>query len=182
MRKILTCLFAFLALASVLFADEPKKTEQKSPEDIVKAGILQFRERMRSDDAEVRAKEFDAVMPEKKTLERLFGDDANLIWPRFSEGMKRMRARSDKGKEQFDREGKVISIELIDVRKEDVSGRYRRVLQIIPKDIPVYRAVTKYENGSGGSSSYLVIDGRMRFVPGLEGMAEIIDRQNKSKE
>lgn len=180
MRGICVFLFAILTFVSVAFTDEPKKPKPKPPDEIVKAGILQFHERMRSDDPKVRDKEFDTVMPDKKTLETLFGDDANLIWPRFSEAMKQMRASSDKAKEEFDRQGKIVSVELIDVRKDDASGRYRRVLQMIPKDIPVYRAVTKYEKGSGGSSSYLVIDGKMRFVRGLEGIAEFIDEQNKS--
>lgn len=92
-----------------------------------------------------------------------------------------MRASSDKAKEEFARRGKIVSIEVIDVRKDDGSGRYRRVLEMIPKDIPIYRAVTKYEKNSAGSSTYLVIDGRMRFVRGLEGIAEFIDQQRKAK-
>jgi len=181
MRAASACLLTLIAFVCFVSADESKKAKPKPPDEIVKAGIMQFHERMRSDDPKVRDKEFDAVMPDKKTIEKLFGDDANLVWPRLSEGMKQMRASSDKAKEEFDRQGKIISIEVIDLRKDDASGRYRRLLQMIPKDIPVYRAVMKYEKGSGGSSSYLVIDGNMRFVRGLEGIAEFIDERNKAK-
>lgn len=175
----------FLALALALSAagmgaDDRKNPANESREDVVIAGIRQFHERVRSPDGKVRRRAFDEVMPDQKLIETLFGEDAKVVWPRYEQGLKAMRASLDKAKAEFDRQGEVKSIELIDVRKQDVSGRYRRVLQLIPKDIPVYRAVVRYENGSGGSSSYLVIEGKMRFVRGLEGLAELIDQQKAS--
>lgn len=90
MRTIHVWLFAVVTMTNVVlaFADESKKGAQLSSEEIVRAGIIQFDERMQSDDTKVRDSEFDAVMPDKKMLERLFGDDANLVWPRLSEGLK----------------------------------------------------------------------------------------------
>jgi hypothetical protein len=182
MRIFSLWLLALATMSSAAGAGEQDKVAQKTSEEIVRAGILQFHDRTRSADAQVREKAFDDVLPDKKLLETLFGDGANVIWPPLSEGMKRMRASMHKAKEESDRRGAVKSIELIDVRKEDVSGRYQRVLQVISKDIPVYRAVVRYEKGTAGSSSYLVVDGRMRLVRGLEEMPRFIEEQKKGKE
>lgn len=174
--------YIYMDVAAVKVLREPEKATEKSPEEIIQAGIHQFRERMRSDDPKVREAEFDNVMPDKKTIELLFGDDAKLIWPRLSEGLQKMRAGSQQAKAEFDRQGTLTSLKLVDIRKEDPAGLYRRMLQMIPEEIPVFRAIATYENGSGGSGCYIVIDGRMRFVRGLESIAEFIDEQKKSKE
>jgi hypothetical protein len=146
----------------------------------VRDGIRQFYERMRSPDVAVREKEFDAVMADASVLNALFGDDARLVWPRFEQGLKAMRANTDKMKNEFDRTGTISSIEIIDQRQR-LLPNFERVLQIIPKTIPVYRAVVKHENLSTGSSTYLVINGRMRMVRGLEGLTELIDREKGVK-
>lgn len=174
--NVLRLPFLVLVLATPpLRAEDAEKPEKPTPEEIVTAGIRQFHDRMRSPDPEVRKKEFDEAMADRKVIEKLFGDNARLVWPRYEDGLKTMRERMDKGREEFDRKGEIRSVELIDVRKNDVSGRYQRVLQLIPKDIPVYRAVVTYEKGSGGSSSYLVLDDRMWIVRGLEVAPKLID-------
>lgn len=182
MRFVCTSLFALITVASFLSADEPEKAKPQSPEEIVKAGIMRHYERMGSDDAKVREEEFDAVLPDEKTFEMLFGEDAKLIWPRFSEVRKKVIAINDKAKEEIDRMGKIVSVKLIDIRKDDDFGRYTRVLETIPKDVPVYRAVLQFEKSTGGSSCYVVIDGRMRYVRGLDGMVKFIDEQKKAKQ
>lgn len=182
MRVFSLCVLFVYACAGVVTADEPTQVAEQSPEEIVKAGLSEFHEAMRSGDAEVRDATFDAVMPDKALLEKLFGDDANLIWPKMSTGMKQMKDNVGKAKEQLDRQGKIVSIELVDVRTDDVSGRrFRLVLQMIPADIPVYRAITKYEKASGGSASYMVVDGKMRWMPGFENMPELIEAQKNPK-
>ena len=168
-----------LVIATALLAQD-KKTDSKSSEDLVADGIKQFHERMLSPQSNIREKEFDAVMADRKVLEALFGDDARLVWPRFEQSLKVMRTNTDKMKDEFDRSGTIKSVEVIDVRKQR-SPPYERVLQLIPKNVPVYRAAITYENRSAGSGSYVVIDGRMRMVRGLEGIPEIIDREKGAK-
>jgi hypothetical protein len=181
MRTISTFLFLCVVVSSVARAEESKSDTKVAPDEIVKSGILRFHEQMRSADVKIREKAFDDVLADKKLLEKLLGEDANLVWPRIAETIPRMRSSTDKGKEQLDRQGDIKSVEVIDLRKSDSLGRFTRVLEVIPKDIPVYRAVIKFENATGGMSSYLVVDGRMRFVQGLETLPDLIDREKKAK-
>jgi hypothetical protein len=148
-------------------------------EENVIAGIKQFYERMRSDDATVRETEFDAVMPDLELLKKLFGDDANLVWPRFEQGMNAMRKSTDQVKKDFDRNGAVKSVELVDMRKHADAQRFESLLKKIPTDVPVYRAVVTYEHASARVGAFVIVDNRMRFVREIESIAEFID-QTKS--
>jgi hypothetical protein len=181
MFRLRICAFVLAAATAHLFAEEPKTADQKPPEEIVKAGILQFYERMQSDDAKVREQEFDDVMPDEKVIKRLFGDDSDLLWPRLTFVLKEMRSRTAKMKMESERQGNIKSIEVIDVRKDDASGSYKRVLEMIPKDIPVYRAVIKHEKGTIGASAYVVIDGHMRLIRSLDKLPTLIDDLKKAK-
>ena len=181
MRVACTSLFAWFALAGLLLAEEPGKQQEKSPEEIVQTGVMQFYQRVASDDAKVREKELDAVLPDEATLKTLFGEDAQLIWSRFAEVRKQIIARSDMAKEESDSIGKIVSVKAIDLRKEESLGKYDRMFDVIPQDIPVYRAEMRLANGSGDGRFYLVIDGKMRYVRGLDGMVQYIDAQKKGK-
>ncbi len=180
-------LLLVLLMPSILPAAEgspeaggPKKTKAGIKE-VIRKGILDFREKMGADEEKTRIKVFDRVMPDEALLKKLFGKDARYIWPVLKKGLEHMRQNTARFKEEFDRTGKIRAIELINVREMDVSGRYRKVLKVIPKEIPVYRAIATYDKGGGGSSSYLVVDGKFRFVRGLEAMYEHILKQKEKK-
>lgn len=181
MRVICVSLLAWFALAALLLAEEPGKQKEKSPEEIVQTGIKQFYQRVASDDAKVREKELDAVLPDEATLKTLFGEDAQLIWSRFADVRKQIIAHSEMAKEESDSMGKVVSVKAIDLRQEDSFGKYDRMFDVIPQDIPVYRAEMRLANGSGEGKFYLVIDGKMRVVRGLDGMVQYIDAQKQGK-
>ena len=167
------------AVATALFA-QVGKTTGTSMEEIVVEGIKRFDQRMRSADQTVREQEFDAVMGDRKVIEALFGGDARHIWPRYEQGLKAMRASTDRLKEQFERSGPIKSIEAIDVRAGN-SPALERVLKMLPKDVPIYRAAITYEKSSVGTSAYVVIDGKMRLIRGLESFPDIIEREKASK-
>lgn len=181
MRMICATLFACIVFAGWVLAEEPSKEKAKSSEEIVKKGVMQFYQRVASDDATVRKKELDAVLPDEATLKTLFGDDAQLIWSRFAELRKQIIAHSEKAKEEADSMGKIVSVQVFDLRKEESFGKYDRMLDVIPKDIPIYRAEMQLANGTGDGRFYLVIDGKMRFVRGLDGMVQYIDAQKKGQ-
>ena len=181
MRTVCVSLFTWIALAGCLFAEEPAKGKVKSPKEIVEAGVLQFYQRMASDDAQVREKELDAVIPDQKTLAALLGDDAELIWSRFADLRKQIIAQSDRAKQEADHMGKIVSVEAVDIRQEEGFGKYDRMLEVIPQNIPVYRAKIQFAKSTGGASFYVVIDGHMKFVRGLDGMVKYIDEQKKNK-
>ncbi len=152
-------------------AGEVSEAEKK-----VRAGLLKFREEMRSDDEKVRTAAFDRVMVDKALLGKLLGKDAALVWPKMEKPLAETRKNTARMKSELDAKGDVKEVKLTDVRKSDASGRYRLVLAMIPRDIPAYTAVTRHEKGSAGSSTYMFVDGRMRWVPGLEGLCLRIQR------
>ena len=174
-----TCAISFLIWTSIANAQESPEAKQANPEEIVKAAIEQFHEGIRSDDPKVREEAFEAIMPDEKTFKALFGDDTRLIWPRMKEILMEMRDNLDKVKEEFDGHGKIVSIDLTDVRQDDELKRYQSLLETIPKDIPIFDAVQRFETGASGSGAYVVIEGRMKFIKNLDRIARFIDEQKK---
>jgi antitoxin component YwqK of YwqJK toxin-antitoxin module len=150
--------------------------EAGAAEKAVRAGIIRFRKEICSDDEKVRIAAFDRAFVDKKLSVKLFGKDGARVWPKMAEGVKMMRASTAQLKKELDVKGEVKAVKLVDVRKEGGAGRYRQVLTMIPKDIPVYRAVVESEKRTSGSSTYLLVDGKMRWFPGIEGIARSIAR------
>lgn len=150
--------------------------ESQSAEEIISAGIRWFDEQIRSSDAMVREQAFDAIMVDRGLVEKLLGKKAaETAWPRLEGRLNAMRATTEQGKDQLEQKGKLNRLQLVDLRKQDENGQYRKVIQRIPPEIPIYRAVFYYENGSAGSSTYLVVDGKMRLFRGLERVVEALE-------
>jgi len=167
-------------LMTMAITAEAGEADADKNQKIVREGILAFRKAMRSQDEKVRIQAFDATMPDEKLLQKLFGKDAAVLWPLLEKNLQAMRKNTARLKAELDGSGEIKEVKLTDVRKKDVSGRFQAVLTAIPKDMPVYIAVLKYEKGSGGSSSYLVVDGKMRWVGGLEGMHAYLLKRKSS--
>jgi len=162
------------------FAGATEATTKPATEDLIRKGIIAFRDGMMSEDEAVRQKAFDQFMPKQSDFQAIFGDDSGLVWNLIEKQLKFMRENTDKFKEEFDRKGKIQEVELINEREHDISKRYVELIKAIPKDIPLYRAVIKYEKGTGGSSTYVVIQGRAMHISGLESMhKEIIKRKKQ---
>ncbi len=178
---LLVCSVVAAHAEDKLLSDAGETLTEEQTVAIVRKGLIEFRRNMRSENEKTRIEAFDKVMPNKELLRSLFDDDAGILWPQLEKALERMRSNSHRFKDEFDRQGDAVEIELIDVRKKDVSGRYKDVLKAIPNDIPVYRAIVRYKKGAGGSSSYLVVDRKMRFVRGLEEMHRFIREKKAGK-
>jgi hypothetical protein len=168
MRQLFAASCLLMLGASGLGGEKPDAEKQ------VRAGIIKFRTELRSDDEKVRMAALDRGMVDKKLVEKLFGKPGAQLWPRMAKMVEMMRGNTARLKKELDEQGQIKKVQLIDVRKKDISGRYRQVLTMIPKDIPVYRAVIDAEKRTSGSSSYLLVDGVMRWFPGLESIARSI--------
>ncbi len=166
MKRICAAALALLYCVACAAGEAPAK--KVDAEKKVREGLIRFHKDLRSDDEKVRLAALDRATVDKALLEKLLGKDAALVWPKVEKGLTSMRKNTDRLKAELDRGGDVKSIKLTDVRKSDASGRYRLVLSMIPKGGPVYTAVMKREKGTAGSSTYLLVDGRMRWVPGLD--------------
>ncbi len=185
MRILCVSLFMLFTAASFLSAQQPTKGKQESPEEIAKAGIMQHYQRLASDNPKVRGKQFDEVLPTEETAKALFGEDAQYVWPRLSQIRETLIANTDAAKKEADLMGKIVSVELIDVReKDDVYGRshrYQIIVDNIPEDIPVYEAKLTFTKSTGQGGFFVVVDGQMKFLRGLNQMIEYIQQQKKAK-
>lgn len=168
MKRICAAAFALLCAAACVAGEAPAKKVNVDKQ--VREGILRFHKEMRSDDEKVWIAAFDRVMVDKALLEKLFGKDAALVWPDLAKVRAGNRKNAARLKGKLDGDGDVKSVKLINLRKGKLSGFFVLVPIMIPKDVPVYRAVLKCEKGSGEVGSYLLVDGRVRWVPRLEAL------------
>ncbi len=173
-------LITFLILACLtIVASGAEQKSKPSNEELIRNGIKDFHKGMTSEDEAIRKEAFDKFMPKQADLKALFGEDAELIWPMLQKGLEFMKKNTIKFKEEFDQKGEIKEIKLIDVRKNDVSGRYKELIKVVPSSIPLYRAITKGENRSGGSSTFVVVNGRAMHIRGLESIYEEIVKSKK---
>jgi hypothetical protein len=142
-------------------------------ESIIKAGLQKYIAGIVSDDEADSHAVLDEFLPTKAEFVLLLGEEkGSQAAEILSKMISKMKSESAGMRAELLKHGAYQSVTLIDVRKEDTTGRYAETFQVIPKTIPVYRGLVKYEKGTGGMSSFLVIHGEMVFVQGIEGMVE----------
>ena len=129
MKKIAIVIFTLIFPSVGLVVAEPGSNVTQ--EEMIQKGIMSFRKDMTSEDEDVRKKAFDL--------------------PMIEQGLGQMRENTISLKQELDKSGPIQSVELIDVRKKDEAGIYEDLIKIIPENIPLYRAITKDEQGSSGS-------------------------------
>lgn len=164
-----------LALPALAWAEE------KSPEEIVKAAITQVHAGIASTDPAAQKKAVEILLPDAKTMQKLFGDDAKLIVPTMEKFNQEMRDSISEIREEFTKTGAIKKIELTDCRKEKDQTAYKKLFETIPKDIPVFNYHIEYERGASGGGCYVVLDGKARFIKGLESAPEFIAKQKAEK-
>lgn len=138
----------------------------RSNERIIAAGMRRFAEQMRSDEPEVRLKEFDATVADRKVLESLFGARAEKILPAHSQFIEEGRRSLDQFKQLFDRLGDIQEIQVMELK--DDPGPLDDAFDEVPKTTPVYRVKMSCTAGELPiKEEYVVIDGRMRLLGGV---------------
>jgi hypothetical protein len=167
---VVLALFACFVPAGA--ADKPPA--QQGTSEGLRAVMMAYYQAMASDKAEDQAAALKSILPVKEDIEALFPQHAATLWPQFEKYVALMLEHASDVAKEVSAHGKVTDVKTVDMRKEDSSGRYQEVLPMIPKDIPVYRIVTQYENASAGSSSYLFIRGRWVLIRGLEGIPKFL--------
>lgn len=167
MRIVVPALLVAVVCSAIAQAEEPTAK--------VEAAIRRFHTQISSPDEAVQVEAIKTFLPDEKTLQKLFGmEKGTKLWSKLGklisspEFAKRAHLEAVQA-------GKIQAVQLIDVRINDDSKRYQKVLPLLPKDIGVYRAIIKRDTREGGSSSYVLIGDDVRFVRGLEEMAEIKD-------
>ena len=146
-------------------------------ESLVKR-LTDFHAKLADPSTEVKKKALAGILPTKADMAILFPRHVGLFWERLQAHNKSMLEHADEVAREVTKE-KWTEIEAIDVRKRDKLGIYKNVLAIIPKDIPVFRAIRRSKKRSSSSSSYLFIKGRWIHVRGLEMIPNIILHSKK---
>lgn len=166
-----TCLLFFAGVV-------PAQDKAVSHAESLVERLRDFHAEMADPSAEVRKKALTGFLPSRKDMEILFPKDVGLFWKQLAAHNKRMTEHVDEIAREVTKE-KWTEIEAIDVRERDEAGTYKSVLAIIPKDIPVFRAIRRSEKRSSSSSSYLFIEGRWIHLQGLEKIPSIILHSKK---
>ncbi|HTT84842.1 MAG TPA: hypothetical protein VMF67_15305, partial [Rhizomicrobium sp.] len=165
--------FALLApcLAMAAQADEAKKPP--TLEDAYRA----FHAGMASAKKEEQIKALKAILPTRKDIEVLFSKHADIVWKDEQAQQKLLREHYADVAREVTRKGAIKRIVKHDVRAEkDPSTGYKRVLAMIPRDIPIYTIDVFKEQASGGTGAFLLVNGRWIFFKGIEAMPEIIEK------
>lgn len=160
---------AELARADEPAAEKPDKAGQELREYLEK-----FHDVIQTGSDEEVKESVDRFAPNKAQVEALFPNDADKVWPMIN----RVREKFTKDYKEFaadmKKRGKPGTIETIDVRQDDSSGRFKEVLGIIPEEVPIYRVVERYEKKTAGSSSYVKVDDQWFWFPSLESVPKLI--------
>ena len=159
---------------------------EPAPKQTVQDAYLQMHKEMASGNKEKQSKALKAMMPTKKDLEYLFPKHADKLWPGYEEENKSILKSVDMVAKEITRRGEVEKIEATDVRKDkdDSEGRYKRVLAMIPKDVPVFKLLVRKKNSSSGSPPFVYVNKRWILMRGLDDIPQDIDdleKKQKSK-
>ncbi len=164
-------------------AEPRKKTPTKKPAaadshaESLKRALSAFYAGMAAKTEKKRRAALDAILPTREDMETLFAGRGERLWTVMGPAFDGLRGHTAELSRELG--GRVLSIEVIDVRREDSSGRFRAVLAMIPRDVPVYRAITRRERGTAGSSSYLFVNGRWIWIRGLEAIPRALAAPRK---
>jgi hypothetical protein len=174
MLRTLLLLTTSVCLA-IAAADEPTAPGAESLAKV----LTDFDAAMVKGPTEARRKALAGILPEQRDLEALFGDKAALFWDSFATYRQRMIEHADEVAAELGRL-EMTRIEAIDIRQDSHTKGFAAVLEIIPEDVPVFRAVRRGDRRSAGSSSYLFVNGRWIHVQGLEMIPNVIAHAQKT--
>ena len=150
--------------------------EKLTHEDMVRESVKNFNEGIRSTDEVTRLSALNKILPTKANLVEIFGETAGVnVWEKIQPALDEMRENSEAFRDEVSRGGNLIEISVIDSRDDGVE------FEGISDDIPIYQVVKRFESRTSGSSSYLILDGRVVFIRGLEKMARYVKSEQANE-
>jgi len=130
-----------------------------------------------SKDKAEREKTLRSMLLEKKDVEFLFPKEAGRLWPLWEKAHDNLIRNFDTIAMEATRHGAVEKVEPIDVRKDKKkSVIYKQVLDLIPKDVPVFELAVTFKNGSGGSGAYVLVNDQWRLVRDFDGIPKVLEK------
>lgn len=146
--------------------------------------VFAFHEGMLSKDKQKQEAAVRGLMvTTKKDLEILFPKYAEKMWPNVERANKHYLNSIDKIAAELARHGKLNKVKTLDIRESEAEnpGLYRRVLTMIPKNIPVYRIGKFTDDGGGDSETYLLVNGRWIWIREFYGVPEYLNKLDGKK-
>lgn len=173
-RRTYLILLIFVCCSPAAPADEAKKTP--TLEDAYRA----FYAGMASGKKDEQIKAFKAFLPTRKDVEVLFPKHADIVWINWEAAQNRMIEYIADVAREATRDGKIEKINKHDLRadKTPTTG-YKRVLAMIPSNIPVYHLDIHQEKGSGGMGDFLFVNGRWIFFGDINQIPDLLDKKAK---
>ena len=147
-----------------------------NPSLLVQKELQSFYDRIVSEDEAERLAALDAMLPEEKHFVKLFGAaDGKRLFELITPNLEKMRQNSDEVKKELGRNGEIAGIYVTDLRESEAER-----FAMIPAEIPVFSVAIRFKNGNGtGSSTYLVFDGDVIMIRGLERMPRYLKSNPK---
>ncbi|MDB2686052.1 hypothetical protein N9Y42_02470 [Mariniblastus sp.] len=140
--------------------------------ELVRKEIQSFDDQIRSEEELDRLAALNAMLPKKEHFVELFGaENGRRLWDWSSPRLDELRKNSGLVKAQIEKRGAITKIDVINLRDTEAEN-----FEMLPASVPLFRAKTLHEDGnSAGSSTYLVIDGDVIMIRGLEDFPVVLE-------
>jgi hypothetical protein len=165
-----------LLAALVAWATMPAGRAEEKPKPTLEEAIRAMHKGLCSKDKEERLKAIKSVLIEKKDVEVLFPKHAEIVWKHLEPENKKAIEMCDEIAKQEASSGEIKEVFPIDMRGKDGRSSYKRVLSILPKDVPVFEAGIKYEKGGSRTGAIVFVNGRWIPILDLEKIPDLIDK------
>ena len=146
----------------------PKKQSDEEMAEMVRQSILKMHKDMQTEDEAARQKAFDQFAPRESDMILLYGEEeGKKKWEDYGKFIAMVRQNTDKLQAEFARHIPITKIEIANVRTNETSGAHQEGwCEKVAPGVPMYEAITRYDEGRGASGSYpyFIIDGRVVFA------------------
>ena len=150
-------------------------TGDAKPKPTLEEAYRQWHRGFTSKKKEDREKTLRSMLASQKDVECLFPKHAEKLWPLWAKGNEFLLENVDKIADEVTKGGEIKAVEAIDVRKDKdrSTGQYKRLLEIIPKDVPVFDYEVRRANGGG---SFVYLNHRWIWIKDLDTFPKILEK------
>jgi hypothetical protein len=124
-----------------------------------------------------REKSLRSMLANQEDVKYLFPKHADKLWPLWAKGNEFLVENVDQIAKEVSRGGEIVKVEAIDMRKEKKPPQgYKRLFEIIPKNVPVFEiSVQRADGGGGSSASYVYLKNRWLWIKDLDTFPRILE-------
>ncbi len=167
---------------------DAKRTDQKknpkNSEQGLKEAIQALHKAMESGKREEQEKALRDILPSQKDIEILFPKHAARLQPFNDQARQEYIKHAPEVAKELTRHGAIQAIEVDNVRSSDKNKSYKsykRVLEMIPKEVPVYEFHIQFKEARSSGAAYLFVNDHWIFFKDVETVPEAIDKIEKGE-